>query len=154
MQVDFDLAEPGPAQLGQDVQVFRFVLLLRVKERVPRRTSVRITEPGAQPGVVLGPAVDTSAGDVRRGAAQLGLVVVADAEQQVDRLSGPDRLPPTGLDQVWKQPPIEGSAAELPVGKGEAQPETGAARRQRYHKRVQGGSIRQGTTLILARRLQ
>ena len=41
VQVDLHLAEPGPAQLGQGVEVLGLVLLLGVEERVPRAAGRR-----------------------------------------------------------------------------------------------------------------
>ena len=86
VQMDLHLAKARTAKPGQRVEILFLVFLDRKEEGVTRRPTVRIAKLPELPRELLDPRCDALApgGDV--GLAPLGLIVVGQAQEDVDFL--------------------------------------------------------------------
>jgi hypothetical protein len=109
MQVDLDLAEALAAQVRQRVEVFGLVLLGGIEEGMAGRPAVAVAEDAELPRITFDPAAHAGPAPFRRWAVLLGLIVVGDAQKDVDVLLGPRRPAPPQVADVGGQP-----AAQVP----------------------------------------
>src|SRR5262245_46907927 len=138
MEVHLDLAEASTAQLCQPGEMMRFVFLLREEERVPGRTAITVAEAPELARVLLHPVLDALLGHRGGWVSQLWLVMVCDAEQQMDGFVLPRRPPPPRLHEIRQQPAIEATAAELP----HAEPQASTHRSHRKDERAHSFDLR------------
>src|SRR5262249_60960635 len=109
MQMYFNFSESPSTQPGQGVQVIRLVLPGRVEERVLRRLPVAVAEFAEPLGVFLDPPADPLLGLGGRRAAESRLVVVGDAQKEVNGVAR-SRCPATLAGEEVRDEPA-GDAA-------------------------------------------
>jgi hypothetical protein len=112
MEVNFDLAEARPAKFGERFQVAWFVFLGGIKKRVLGRSAVAVAKPGEESRIGLDPVIHPSGGDVGGSVAPLGLEVIGDAEQNVDRFPRPRRTTSRGIAKIIKEATVHPPRSE------------------------------------------
>ena len=113
VQVQLDLAEAGPAEFGQSVEMLGIVLLDREEERVAGRPPVAVAKIREPHRIVVHPPLDPLAGHLEGNAASPRLEMIDDADQDMDRLARTGR-PPTGLEQIGYDPAVHAALADRP----------------------------------------
>src|SRR4051794_4065208 len=84
VQMDFDFAKTGAAQLGQGIDARRLVLINRIEESVAGRATVTIPETTKLPRILANPLVYASFGLFLRGSAIFWLIVIGKTQDQMD----------------------------------------------------------------------
>ena len=112
VQMDLDLTVARAAEPGQGVEVLGIVLLDGVEERVARRPSIAVAKLLEPLGIMADPFLDAHPSDFLVDISRLGLEVVGDADQDVDRAVGTTE-PVTALEQVGHEPAVQRSLAKL-----------------------------------------
>ena len=79
VKMHLNLAKARPAQRGQCVNVPRFVFVLRIEERMPRRPAIAIAEIAEKAGIIVEPVLDPFIRNRRSGVTTFGLIMVGDA---------------------------------------------------------------------------
>src|SRR4051812_30241937 len=88
VQMDFDLAEPCPAQFRKSVEIGWLVLFYGKEKRVPRRSAIGIAKTAELPGILLCPGDDTLQSGGVVGVIRLRFIVVGKTQQQVNFFRG------------------------------------------------------------------
>ena len=82
--MELDLAKPGAAEVGKVGEVGGLVLLDREEKRMPGGSAVAVAERGEQSEDIRDPGLHPARA-TSRGITPLWLVVVGDAEEQMNR---------------------------------------------------------------------
>ncbi len=113
MEMDFHFAETGTTEIGQEIKVFGFVVLDRIKERVAWRLTVAIAEPAEETGIVMDPALDPCPRHAGGSVASLGFEVIGDGENEMNRTFDAPGFSKR-LNHVRQEPTIETFSSEEP----------------------------------------
>ena len=115
VQVQLDLAEAGPAEFGQGVEMLGIVLLDREEERVAGRPPIAVAKAAESRGIVAHPPRDPGTGYFWGNATHPRLEVIRDADQDMNRLAR-GRQSPRALKQIGKDPEIHPASPDDPSG--------------------------------------
>jgi hypothetical protein len=80
VQMDFDIGNSGRSHLGERIEIFRGVFLLRIEKRVLRRSAAGVRMPGCDLRPSPPPRRDPVPGDLRRWLVPERLEMIADRQ--------------------------------------------------------------------------
>ena len=85
VQVNVDIAPASRAELGQPIEVFGVILVLREKAGVLRHAARRIAKAAESPWVLGDPAIDACERRLVAGTVATRFKVIADGDEDVER---------------------------------------------------------------------
>jgi len=123
MQMNFHLAETGPAQLREPIEIIRLIFLDRKEERIARRPAVAVAEATELQGEFSDPSFDARQAPGRVRAFHLRLVMIREQEQDVDLIVRRGQLTPAGRTQVCGKPAMHMPPPHVPGDQPNAEAE-------------------------------
>ena len=117
VQMQLDLAESGPAELGQRIEVLPIIFFDREEKCVTRRPAVGVPEPCKPGGILPHPECHSRSRQLGRGK-RSGLEVIGETDHDMDRNAGTRQITPSA-EQIGPDPEVQTAPMNFPREKSE-----------------------------------